>query len=148
MDVLRDIDEKQTGRNVDRFFKTKFPRLQRYATPTLTSPQFDKVGSGGSGNGEEMKYVKAAEAANELKRVARAVNACNHMSRRILRGLYYDGSPDREMMAVVNYQRTQYYTLREIALNQFADFYDTFGGLDLHEYSENTGKTAEKDRTE
>lgn len=135
MDLLRDIDEKQTSRNVEKFFKVKVPRLQRYATPTLGSPRFDKIGSGGAkNNGQEEKFVKAAAAASELRKVIAAVDACDDLSRCIIRGLYFSGKSDREMMLRVNYQPTQYYSRRSTALCKFADFYDGFDGLDLHEY--------------
>ena len=83
------VNEKETNLQVKEFFDKDVQKLQDLASETLQgiikSPSFDGIGSADhSINKSEEHYIRVVDAKNELEIIAKAINDCPALSKKIL----------------------------------------------------------------
>lgn len=147
MKIYTPVDEEETAKVVRRYLDKQVPRLKRYTSISLTSPQLDPIGGshGSHGNSSESQAIRAAQASKALDEIWQAMNNCERFQRAILLREYKQGKTPLAVAQSIQYQPTQYYKKRQDALVAFADFYDAITGQDLHVYLDEIAKT-KKDR--
>lgn len=140
--LFDEVDLQKTAINVDDFFQGDYNRLQRMATvSTLKATSYDGVASSGStDNPLEGRYVKRAWATQVIEAVTNSIEACDEMSKTILKLKYQKHFQTWQIVERVNYSGAGYDNLRIRACNQFADAFEVVAepllgeNSDLHVY--------------
>lgn len=136
------VNEKETNLQVKEFFDKDVQKLQDLASETLQgiikSPSFDGIGSADhSINKSEKHYIRVVDAKNELEIIAKAINDCPALSKKILNLRFVQGLQQWQIMKQLSLSSNkQYQKYRRKAYYDFADQYSRYG-RELRVFAEN-----------
>lgn len=148
LDSIGNVDTKATAKEVSRFFRRTIPVLLRMYGGTMASiqsPKFDGMPKSSYGNGTENKLIKRLEKELEAREVIAdvrvAIERCSFESQQIIKMAMVEKKRDWQVCEALKYSQSRYYDLKRVALNEFADAFETRKhGQDLHILEELTEK--------
>lgn len=136
--LLPIVNTSETEDNARNFLTEEFPRFvvkAGYSSVDIKSPRFSAIPRGTSvDNGVENNMIEHIDAPRIVNAVIDAINRCPEKYRKILKLCYVDQLSESAILARLNYERSTYYRLKALALNWFADAFEST--MDLHSYIE------------
>ncbi|GKT03441.1 ArpU family phage packaging/lysis transcriptional regulator [Furfurilactobacillus entadae] len=137
--LFPEVDRDKTAAQVRTFFERQYPKFKRYAetdTTALKSPMSDgQPKSPNFTNTAENNIIRQLTAETIVCNVHKAVDGCDAMSKKIIKGCYFRHVSNANMQTLIGYEHTRYNELKTEALNQFADAFDKYDHFyDLHVY--------------
>lgn len=145
MDLLPELDEKQTIDNVRYYFENEFPRLKARSHMDITSiqsPSFDTVGTGGSvQNSQEDKIMSQLWAMDLVKATYKVINNIPDLPYRyqtILKYCYLYGKGNDVAIQMSNYESSRYFECKRNAMLYFAEAFGNYYDMEVY-IMENNG---------
>lgn len=129
IELLPELNRKETCEKVDKFFKNHVERLVLLAGSRLidlSSPNLSNAPSGSSfNNNQENQLINGIDAQNIVKSINDALNrGIDPVSRKILIGLYINHDRWIDVQNVIYKEHTSFAKLRNRALLAFASSFE------------------------
>nr|WP_245328785.1 ArpU family phage packaging/lysis transcriptional regulator [Lactobacillus colini] len=145
---MREIDEKETCKNVRKLLKKDLKRLQFMAgvkLVNLSSPTLDQAGGShtNTGNHNEDKVINGIDVSIEIDAIVKTVQGIPEPYRTVLVDRYFTEKGYRERISRSRYEQNVYYKRLHAAEIAFADLFEYWQRklhcskiIDLHVYKD------------